>query len=137
MVCGNKVFKSGLSGLLSVSVTYLIWAAPEYPVFLDGRTDVFEWTGILSEFGNWATLRSDPRILLEKYGISFCLLNRESPMVRVLPLLPGWKIVYSDSNAVVLARTPVQGAGGGTQADASVSLSPPRSQANILTPAHN
>jgi hypothetical protein len=84
---------------------YLIWAASEHPVFLDGRTDVFEWTGVFGEFGNWATLRSDPDALLKKYGISFCLLNPESPMVRVLPLLPDWKVIYSDSNSVVLART--------------------------------
>ena len=29
---------------------YLIWAAPEHPVFVDGRADVFEWTGVLDEF---------------------------------------------------------------------------------------
>ena len=23
---------------------YLIWAAPENPVFVDGRADIFEWT---------------------------------------------------------------------------------------------
>jgi hypothetical protein len=90
---------------------YLIWAAPEHPVFLDGRTDVFEWTGVFGEFGNWATLRSDPEGLLKKYGISFCLLNPESPMVRVLPLLPDWKVVYSDGNSVILARSPGPAAG--------------------------
>jgi hypothetical protein len=87
---------------------YLIWAAPEHPVFLDGRTDVFEWTGVFNEFGTWATLHSDPDGLPKKYGIAFCLLNRDSPMVRVLPLLPDWKIVYADSNAVVIERTGAQ-----------------------------
>jgi hypothetical protein len=96
---------------------YLIWAAPEHPVFLDGRTDVFEWTGVFNEFGTWATLRSDPDALLKKYGIGFCLLNRDSPMVRVLPLLPDWKIVYSDSNAVIVARTPESSPSGVAQAD--------------------
>jgi len=89
---------------------YLIWAAPEHPVFVDGRTDVFEWTGVLKEFGEWATLKSDPDTLLNKYGVSFCLLNRESPMVRVLPLLPDWKILYADSNSVIIARTSALGA---------------------------
>jgi len=89
---------------------YLMWAAPEHPVFVDGRTDVFEWTGVFREFGNWATLRTGPEVLLNKYRVQFCLLNPESPMVRVLPLLPDWKIVYSDSTAVVLERSPVQGA---------------------------
>jgi hypothetical protein len=91
---------------------YLLWAAPEYPVFVDGRTDVFEWTGVLREFGNWATFQSDPNTLLEKYKIGFCLLDRTSPMARVLLLLPGWKLVYSDNNAVIIARTSAQAKAG-------------------------
>jgi len=91
---------------------YLIWATPEHPVFVDGRTDVFEWTGVFREFGNWATLQTDPNTLLDKYGVSFCLLNRQSPMVRVLPLLPDWKIIYSDNNSVIVARNPAQGRAG-------------------------
>ena len=83
---------------------YLIWAAPEHPVFVDGRGDVFEWSGVLGEFNDWKTLRSDPNALLRKYGISFCLLSRQSPTVRVLLLLHEWKIAYSDNNAVVLVR---------------------------------
>ena len=83
---------------------YLIWAAPEQPVFIDGRADVFEWTGVLGEFARWATLQSDPNALLDKYGIGFCLLARQSPMARVLPLLPNWKTVYSDNSSVIFAR---------------------------------
>jgi hypothetical protein len=84
---------------------YLIWAAPEYPVMMDGRTDVYEWSGFLGEFGNWATLQSDPNLLLEKYKVNFCLLTLQSPMVHVLPLLHEWKIVYSDNNSVIFMRT--------------------------------
>jgi len=84
---------------------YLIWALPEHPVFIDGRGDVYEWSGLLGEFGNWATLQSDPNALLQKYKIGFCLLTSHSPMVQVLPLLPGWKLVYSDGNSVIFART--------------------------------
>ena len=84
---------------------YLIWALPEYPVFIDGRADVYEWSGVLGEFGDWATRRSDPRVLLEKYGIDFCLLSRIDPMVQAMPQLKGWRQVYSDSNAVVFVRT--------------------------------
>jgi hypothetical protein len=83
---------------------YLIWAAAEHPVFVDGRADVFEWTGVLGEFEKWATLQSDPNALLDKYGIDFCLLARNSPMAVVLPMLHDWTIVYSDGNSVVLMR---------------------------------
>jgi hypothetical protein len=84
---------------------YLIWAAPEYPVFVDGRSDVFEWTGVLGEFGRWATLQSDPNTLLDNYRIDFCLLARRSPTVRFLPLLRNWKAIYSDNSSVIFMRT--------------------------------
>jgi hypothetical protein len=88
---------------------YLIWAAPQYPVMIDGRTDLYIWSGFLGEYGSWATLQSDPRVLLDKYKVGFCFLNRNAPMAHVLPLMPDWKQVYSDDRAVIFARNaPVQ-----------------------------
>ena len=84
---------------------YLIWALPTHPVFVDGRSDVFEATGVLAEYGNWAMVQSDPNALLNKYNISFCLLTRTSPMTHVLPLLPNWKIAYSDNLSAIFVRT--------------------------------
>jgi hypothetical protein len=84
---------------------YLIWAMPEHPVFVDGRGDVYEWTGVLQEFGNWATLQADPNTLLDKYGIQFCLLEANAPMAHVLPLMHNWKAVYSDNLSVIFVRT--------------------------------
>jgi hypothetical protein len=87
---------------------YLIWAMPEHPVFIDGRAEVYEWSGVLQEFGNWATLQSDPDILLDKYGIQFCLLEADAPMARVLPLMHSWKSVYSDGRSVLFIRIAAQ-----------------------------
>lgn len=84
---------------------YLIWALPSHPVFIDGRADVYEWAGVLGEFGRWAMLESDPNALLEKYHVGFCLLEREAPMAHVLPLMPNWKQVYSDDASVIFVRT--------------------------------
>jgi len=84
---------------------YFLWAAPEHPVFIDGRGDVFGWTGVYDQFASWAQLQTDPNLLLDKYGISFCVLSRESQLVVVLPLLPGWKEVYSDNVAVIFMRS--------------------------------
>jgi len=85
---------------------YLIWAAPEYPVFIDGRADVYQWTGVIDEFGRWATLQTAPDLLLDKYHVNFCLLERTSAVANVLPLLPNWKAVYSDARSVIFVRTP-------------------------------
>lgn len=85
---------------------YLIWAMPEHPVFLDGRAEVYEWSGVLQQFGDWANLNADPSALLDKFNIQFCLLTPGMPEARVLPLLHTWKVVYADDLSVVLVRTP-------------------------------
>jgi hypothetical protein len=84
---------------------YLIWAAPEYPVFVDGRADVYEWTGVLPDYTRWATLQEDPNALLDKYEVAFCLLSKNSPMAHVLPLMHDWKIAYADTQAIILIHT--------------------------------
>ena len=87
---------------------YLIWAAPEYPVMIDGRTDIYEWSGFLEQYARWATSQEDPNLLLKKYNVNFCLLSTRSQMINVLPLLPDWKLVYSDDLARVFVKTPSQ-----------------------------
>ena len=83
---------------------YLIWAAPTHPVFIDGRAEIYEWAGVLREYGQWAMLQSNPNTLPDKYRVNFCLLARNSPMARVLPFLPGWQEVYSDDHSVIFKR---------------------------------
>jgi hypothetical protein len=87
---------------------YIIWVAPEYPVMIDGRADVYEWSHFLDEYARWATHQEDPNLLLRKYNVNFCLLSRQSQMINILPLLPDWKLVYSDDIAQVFVRTPGQ-----------------------------
>ena len=84
---------------------YLIWALPEQKVFLDGRCDLFDWTGVLSEYGRWATLQEDPKLLLDKYHIDYCLLRKTAPQARVLPYLPGWWKLYEDDVATIFVRS--------------------------------
>src|SRR6185295_12649142 len=78
---------------------YLTWALPEQKVFIDGRADVYAWTGVFQDYGVWATLSADPNDLLDKYHIDFCLLSRAAPLVRVMRYLPGWRELYSDSKS--------------------------------------
>jgi hypothetical protein len=84
---------------------YLIWSAPDRKVFVDGRADVFEWTGVLADYNRFFTLTGDPEALLRKYNITTCLLSTQTPMSRVLTQWLKWKVAYSDSVAEVLVRT--------------------------------
>jgi len=102
--------RSGFSGRMLNDYLYggyLIWAFPANKVFIDGRSDVYEWSGVFKEYLAWVTLQADPRTILDKYQIDLCLLSRGAPVVRALQLLPGWKTVYSDEMSVVLARQAV------------------------------
>jgi hypothetical protein len=84
---------------------YLSWALPEQKVFIDGRADVYAWTGVLQDYGAWATLREDPRVLLDKYHIDFCLLPHSAPLARVMHYVPGWTERYSDSSSIIFVRS--------------------------------
>ena len=100
--------QSGLAGpMLNEYVFggYLIWALPEHKTYVDGRTDIFDWTGVFMEYGRWSNLQEDPRLVLEKRKINFCLVSKDATMVEVFPFLPEWKKVYSDQVATVFART--------------------------------
>lgn len=102
----DYVKRAGLPGpMLNEYVfgDYLIWALPEQKVFIDGRGDVFDWTGVFPEYGRTVTLAEDPKILLDKYRIRFCLLAKGSVLGRVISSL-GWREAYSDDVAAVFVR---------------------------------
>jgi hypothetical protein len=103
--------RSGLSGRLLNDYTfggYLIWAAPEKKVFIDGRGDIFESAGVFADYCKLMSLSEDPKLLLEKYRIEVCLLPQHQGISQVLPLL-GWRKIYSDKMSVVFARSAAAG----------------------------
>jgi hypothetical protein len=83
---------------------YLIWALPEQKVFIDGRTDIFDWTGVLKDYMLWWSVREDPRKLLDDYRIDYCLLPRDAAITRVMGLIAGWKEAYADDQSVIFVR---------------------------------
>jgi hypothetical protein len=99
--------RAGLSGPMLndyVFGGYLIWALPEHKVFIDGRGDVYDWTGVFRAFGRWATFSEDPALLLDRYRIRFCIVAKTAPIAQVFKYLPGWRKAYSDDVAMVFVR---------------------------------
>ena len=84
---------------------YLIWQAPEYKTFIDGRTDIFDYTGVLNEYIAFHRVLEDPQALLEKYRVDYCLLHKDTPVASVLGYLPDWRRIYADDLAVIFERT--------------------------------
>ena len=83
---------------------YLIWAAPERKVFVDGRADVYEPAGVLGDYVRVTTSEFGSKSILDKYRIDFCFFPQGDPITRILALTPGWKKVYSDTQSVIFAR---------------------------------
>ncbi len=83
---------------------YLLWALPEYPVFADGRTDLYG-DEILSQW--FQVVRADPgwQAVLDRWQVNLVLVEPDLPIARVLPCA-GWQVLYRDDHAVLLARNP-------------------------------
>jgi hypothetical protein len=78
---------------------YLIWALPEYPVFIDGRTDLYndeiisQWLQVVQAEDGWQQV-------LDRWGVGSILIEPDRPVVKQL-LTKGWKQIYGDDVAVV------------------------------------
>jgi hypothetical protein len=82
---------------------YLIWNTPDIPVFLDSRTDIFEYHGVLADDLKALSLHGSLEIL-DKYQIGCVLLNPDAELVYLLRHTPGWYVGYEDGVAAVAVR---------------------------------
>lgn len=84
---------------------YLIWAMPPaHKVFIDGRADIYEYTGVLSDYLRIERLDPDTLPLLNKYAVEACLIERDKPLATLLAALPNWTQVYKDDVSVLYVR---------------------------------
>jgi len=81
---------------------YLIWALPEYQVFIDGRADlygdevIFEWLNIVRGADGWQES-------LDNWGVGFVLVEPGIPLLEKLKD-ENWELVYTDEVAVIFKR---------------------------------
>ncbi len=78
--------------------------APQQKVFIDGRADLYESAGVLSDYIRITSLAPDTAFLLRKYHVRSCLIEPHSPLATLLAQLPGWRRVYSDRISVIYTR---------------------------------
>jgi hypothetical protein len=81
---------------------YLIHAG--IPVFVDGRTDLYFGTPILSEYTEVAGLDQNPDPLLERCGVEYVMWTRDGSLAVFLARDPTWRQVYRSGAAVVFQR---------------------------------
>jgi hypothetical protein len=83
--------------------SYLLWSLPSYPVFVDGRTDLYD-DEILNQYLVLSQALPGWEDVLKKWDIQVILLEPDSPILQILTS-EGWKICYNDSQAVIIHRT--------------------------------
>ncbi|MGA8150463.1 MAG: hypothetical protein WB952_05900 [Terriglobales bacterium] len=84
---------------------YFIWKLyPAYPVFIDGRADLYGDASMDEFFATYSLVGRSWRVPLEKWGIRTVVLPPDAPLVAALKTIPGWTQVFADSQATVLIK---------------------------------
>lgn len=86
---------------------YLIWQMSDVnKVFIDGRADIYERTGVFVDYLNIARLAFPAPFLLNAYNVQSCLLGHDETLVTLLDASPGWQKIYGDQLSVLYVRRP-------------------------------
>jgi hypothetical protein len=81
---------------------YLVWALPQFPVFIDGRADLYG-NELINDW--WNVVDGTPQgfALLDQWKVQTILLEPTWPIIKLLPS-SGWQEVYRDNLAVIFVR---------------------------------
>ena len=83
---------------------YLTWALyPDYPVFVDGRTDLYS-EQFLSQYLDVILARPGWPAVLDQYGVNLILIESQSTLASAVAGDSLWRAVYQDGQAVVFER---------------------------------
>jgi hypothetical protein len=81
---------------------YVFWAAPNNPVYIDGR-DVYPDT-FVKEFVDILLGRVDWRPIFDQRGVQIAVIEPDTMLARELGEAPGWERIYQDDMSVVFRR---------------------------------
>jgi len=82
---------------------YLLWALPQEPVFVDGRTDLYD-DEFLREYFKVMFIRPGWQEALDKYSVRLALTERESFLATLLATQSDWRLAYRDDQAAIYTR---------------------------------
>ncbi len=81
---------------------FLMFAAPAYPVFVDGRTDLYD-DAILTEW-RAAITGNNWQHTFDLYGIRLVVIEQNAPLAVILRGDPAWRESYKDDQAAVFEK---------------------------------
>ncbi len=86
---------------------YFLWKAwPDYPVFIDGRTEVYQGR-VLKEYLTVSRAQAGWERIMRKYDIKVMVIRPEREIAKVLLQHEAWDLVYFDYNSVIFIRSDI------------------------------
>jgi hypothetical protein len=82
---------------------YLEWKLPDVKTFIDSRTDIFEYRGVLRDYVAISTFNHTQE-LLDRYKIGYVFYPANSPLSYFLSKDPGWECAFQDDQAAIYRR---------------------------------
>jgi hypothetical protein len=83
---------------------YELWRLyPEYRMFMDGRTHVYG-ADVLKDFLDVVAVSPRWQTVLDKWQVQTILALRSSPLTETLQAQGGWRLVFTEREAVVFVR---------------------------------
>jgi hypothetical protein len=81
---------------------YLMFDLPEYPVFIDGRTELYG--DFVNDYASIVFARGDWQAELDNFGVNFIVIEKNSLLDNALREESAWELVYEDELAVIWQR---------------------------------
>lgn len=81
---------------------YLVYSGQK--VFVDGRADVYERGGVLSDYQHITHAKPGAFAVLQSYGVRSCLLEPDEALATLLASSPEWRRVFVDNVSAVYVR---------------------------------
>ena len=81
---------------------YLIWSLPDYPVFIDGRADLYG-EALINEWWDVVNGNSNALLILDKYHINLVVLETDWPIIDQLKN-SHWFVLFKDDRSIVMTR---------------------------------
>jgi hypothetical protein len=82
---------------------YLVWKDPALKTFVDSRSDIYEYEGVLGDYLDLLGLKNSLKVL-DKYQIRWVLFQPKEPFAYLLAHHPDWKVVYNDNVTEIFER---------------------------------
>lgn len=82
---------------------YITFRRPDIKTFVDSRSDIYEYRGVLQEYLDVVSLKKSMEVL-DKYRVRYVLFPPDDPLAYLLRQQPGWKIQFEDKVSALFER---------------------------------